>query len=137
MRNIIISMSMSDEEVECLNELVEAVRAYYERGAGDVAVLGRIARETNRSSAIRDLLLSWKQGRTREMFPRDDLEVIRITTVDLKESLAITAEEILQHRDINQLTDEEANRLFEACTCDDPVDASDYEGGDPACPVHS
>ena len=77
-----ISVRMSEGEVEDLDEFVEAVRAYYERGAGDVAVLGRIARETSRSSAIRDLLLSWKQGRTREMFPRDDMELVRFAAIE-------------------------------------------------------
>jgi hypothetical protein len=76
-----ISARMSDDEIEILDRLVVAVRAYYEREAVNVPALGphlaKLAKETTRSSALRDLLLAWKHGKADEMFSRDITEAIK------------------------------------------------------------
>ena len=65
-----ISIRLSDDDVETIDRLVVAVRAYYEREAKAMPVLAQVARETTRSSALRDLLLAWKHGCC-EQFSRD------------------------------------------------------------------
>ncbi len=52
-----ISVRISDRDAEALDRLVTSVRAYYEREAQKMPVLGQI--ETTRSSALRDLLSAW------------------------------------------------------------------------------
>ena len=65
-----ISVRLDDDSVETLNRLVIAVRAYYERESQTMPALAQLARETNKSSALRDLLLAWKHGKADEMFSR-------------------------------------------------------------------
>lgn len=57
-----ISVRMSDEEIETLDRLVDAVRAHYEDQAKTTPVFAQLAKDVTRSSALRDLLLSWKYG---------------------------------------------------------------------------
>jgi hypothetical protein len=55
-----LSIRLSDEEVEILDRLVIGVRAYYERQVVIFPPAAKLAKETTRSSALRDLLLSWE-----------------------------------------------------------------------------
>ena len=66
-----LSLRMSDDEVETLDRLVVAVRAYYESQSKTMPMLAQVAKETTRSSALRDLLLAWKHGDANSMFSRD------------------------------------------------------------------
>jgi predicted transcriptional regulator len=80
-----LSVRLSDDDLQTLDELVEAVRCYYKRQAEQVPALRQI--ETTRSSALRDLLSSWRHGMDAPV------EFTRITRSDqaLKE---------LPHRDL-------------------------------------
>lgn len=54
-----ISVRFSTQEIETLDRLVIACRAFYEK---QPAPFSRMANEVTRSSAIRDLLLAWDHG---------------------------------------------------------------------------
>jgi hypothetical protein len=54
-----ISVRTPPEEVETLDRLVVACRAYYERQAPP---FNRLAGKVTRSSALRDLLRAWRHG---------------------------------------------------------------------------
>lgn len=56
-----LSIRFSDEETEALDRLVIAVRAFYEGAAPDFPAAAQLARETTRSSALRDLLRAWQR----------------------------------------------------------------------------
>lgn len=63
-----ISVRLSDQETEILDELVTAMEQYYEEQGEKVPALRTI--KTNRSTAFRDLLSSWKHGMNApEVFP--------------------------------------------------------------------
>jgi hypothetical protein len=57
-----LSVRFGEAEVETLDRLVVAVRAYYESQAQAFPPAARLANEVTRSSALRDLLLAWKHG---------------------------------------------------------------------------
>lgn len=63
-----LSIRITNEDEENLDALVVAVRAYYERMADVMPIAGRYAKETTRSSALRDLLLAWKRGEADKLF---------------------------------------------------------------------
>lgn len=56
------SVRLSDQDVETLDRLVVAVRAYYEGLAPSFPPAAGLAREVTRSSALRDLLSAWEHG---------------------------------------------------------------------------
>jgi hypothetical protein len=66
-----LSIRMDDRQVQTLDRLVIAVRAYYESQSKNVPAFAGIARDTTRSSALRDLLLAWEHGKADELFSRD------------------------------------------------------------------
>jgi len=55
-----ISVRLSDEDIEILDQLVVGVRAYYLRKSETMPTLRTI--DTTRSSALRHLLAAWKHG---------------------------------------------------------------------------
>jgi hypothetical protein len=57
-----LSIRFNNQEVEDLDRLVVAVRSFYEREATGFAPAAKLATETTRSSALRDLLLAWRRG---------------------------------------------------------------------------
>jgi hypothetical protein len=57
-----LSIRLSDKEAEDLDRLVIGVRSYYESEAVVFPPAEKLARETTRSSALRDLLLAWRRG---------------------------------------------------------------------------
>lgn len=65
-----LSIRINEDDEKTLDRLVVAVRAYYEREARAMPVLAQLAKETTRSSALRDLLLAWKHGSC-DQFSRD------------------------------------------------------------------
>ena len=68
-----VSVRLSEKEIGILDQLVEAVDAYYEKQGEKVPALRTI--QTNRSSALRDLLSSWDHGMNApESFPRVEKE---------------------------------------------------------------
>lgn len=63
------SVRLSDTDVQILDKLVVAMRAYYAVQAQSVPQLRSI--ETTRSSALRDLLSAWDHGMNApEVFPK-------------------------------------------------------------------
>jgi hypothetical protein len=55
-----LHIRIDQEDLDRLDRLVVAFRAYYERQPMPAAK--RLAKETTRSSALRDLLLAWEHG---------------------------------------------------------------------------
>jgi hypothetical protein len=66
-----LSLRISEADEENLDRLVVAVRAYYSHMADTLPVAAQMARETTRSSALRDLLLAWKRGEANTLFKCD------------------------------------------------------------------
>jgi hypothetical protein len=67
-----LSIRLNDKDVETLDRLVIGVRAYYEREAKKMPALHQLAKETTRSSALRDLLSAWDHGMDApKVFSRD------------------------------------------------------------------
>lgn len=66
-----LSLRISEADEENLDRLVIAVRAYYAHMANTLPIAAQMARETTRSSALRDLLLAWKRGEADELFKCD------------------------------------------------------------------
>jgi hypothetical protein len=62
-----ISLRINDDELETLDRLVVACRAYY--NGSDIPVVKQLARNVTRSSALRDLLLAWKHGCVEQFDP--------------------------------------------------------------------
>lgn len=55
----VISIKVHERDLDTLDKLVIAVRAYYERQVPTCPPAAALARNTTRSSAIRDLLSAW------------------------------------------------------------------------------
>jgi hypothetical protein len=72
MPTINLSVRFSDRDIESLDRLVVANRVFYESQAQAFPAAAQMAREATRSSAIRDLLLTWERGEdARERFSRN------------------------------------------------------------------
>lgn len=63
-----ISVSLGDREIRVLDSLVASLNDYYQREGQKIEALRTI--QTNRSSALRDLLSAWDHGMdASEVFP--------------------------------------------------------------------
>lgn len=63
-----LTFRFSDEEIAQLDRLKDAVRTRYEQMAVTMPRFSDLARETTRSSALRDLLAAWDNGQADTAF---------------------------------------------------------------------
>lgn len=67
-----ITVRLSDEEDAQLDRLVAAIKANYERMAITIPIFKDLARSTNRSSALKQLLAAWDHGQADTAFNHDE-----------------------------------------------------------------